>query len=96
MTCRVFLEQIHDLAEQINCPMMLARSMAKKETITMKGTVIEPLPNRVFRVEVKDQHQALARVSGKMKHWTRILPGDCVVVEFSPDDLNRGIITSRC
>jgi translation initiation factor IF-1 len=71
-------------------------NMAKKETIKIKGTVIEPLPNRMFRVEVENQHQVLARVSSKMRHWTRILPGDCVVVELSPDDMNRGNITSRC
>jgi translation initiation factor IF-1 len=71
--------------------------MAKKETIKVKGTVVEPLPNRIFRVELADRHQVLAHLSSTMhKHSVRILPGDCVEVELSPDDLNRGSITSRC
>jgi translation initiation factor IF-1 len=71
--------------------------MTPKEVITMKGTVVEPLPNAMFRVEVADGHQVLARISGKMRrHFIRLLPGDCVVVELSPDDLHRGYITSRC
>jgi translation initiation factor IF-1 len=70
--------------------------MTKKETITVKGTVVEPLPHKVFRVELANKHQVLARASSNMKHLVRILPGDCVVVEISPSDLNRGRLVSRC
>lgn len=70
--------------------------MAKAENITVKATVIEPLPNRTFRVELENKHQVLARLSGDMKHFIRILPGDCVVVKLSPKDLNRGRLVSRC
>ena len=72
------------------------QDMTKKETITVKGTVVEPLPNKVFRVELANKHHVLARVSRDMKHLVRILPGDCVVVEMSPSDLNRGRLISRC
>ena len=71
--------------------------MTKEETITVQGTVVEPLPNAMFRVELEDKHQVLAHIAGKMrKHFIRILPGDCVVVELSPSDLNRGRIIHRC
>jgi translation initiation factor IF-1 len=71
--------------------------MAKQETIKVTGTVVEPLPNAMFRVELANHHQVLANVSSKMrKHWARILPGDCVVVESSPDHLEHGSIISRC
>ena len=71
--------------------------MTKEEPIEVKGTVIEPLPNTMFRVELDNHHQVLARVSPKMrKHSIRILPGDCVVLELLPSDLNRGRIMSRC
>ena len=71
--------------------------MTLKKVITMKGTVVEPLPNAMFRVQVTPEHEVLANISERMhRHFLRILPGDCVVVELSPDDLNRGYITSRC
>ncbi|RKY01584.1 translation initiation factor IF-1, partial [Candidatus Poribacteria bacterium] len=61
-----------------------------------EGTVIEPLPNTMFRVELDNGHQILAYVSGKMRtHYIRILPGDRVVVELSPYDLTRGRIVYR-
>ena len=61
------------------------------------ATVIEPLPNAMFRVEMEDKHQVLAKVAGKLrKHFARILPGDCVVLKLSPKDLNRGTIISHC
>ena len=70
--------------------------MAKEEPIEVKGTVIEPLPNTMFRVELDNQRQVLARVSGKMrKHFIRLLPGDRVVVELLPGDMNRGSIIHR-
>ncbi len=72
-------------------------SMAKEEAIEVMATVLETLPNAMFRVALEDnQHQVLAHISGKMrKHFIRILPGDRVLVELSPYDLNRGRITYR-
>ena len=71
-------------------------SVAKEEAITVEGTVIEPLPNAMFRVELENGHKVLAHVSGKMrKFFIRILPGDQVTVELSPYDLTRGRITYR-
>jgi len=68
----------------------------KEEGIAVEGTVIEPLPNAMFRVELDTGHKVLAHVSGKMrKFFIRILPGDRVVVELSPYDLTRGRITYR-
>ncbi len=70
--------------------------MAKEESITLEGTVVEALPNARFRVEVESGHKILAHVSGKMrKFYIRILPGDRVTVEVSPYDLSRGRITYR-
>ena len=71
--------------------------MGKKEdSIEMEGTVVEPLPNAKFRVELENGHKVLAHISGKMRmHYIRILPGDRVVVELSPYDLSRGRITYR-
>ena len=70
--------------------------MAKEEGISVEGTVIEALPNAMFRVELENQHIVLAHVSGKMRmHFIRILPGDKVTVELSPYDLTRGRITYR-
>lgn len=70
--------------------------MAKEERIEFEGTVIEALPNAMFRVEIENGHKILAYVSGKMRtHFIRILPGDKVKVELSPYDLTRGRITYR-
>lgn len=72
--------------------------MSKKEdAIEVEATVVEPLPNAMFRVELdNNKHQVLAHISGKMrKHFIRILPGDRVLVELSPYDLNRGRIVYR-
>jgi translation initiation factor IF-1 len=71
--------------------------MAKEEGISVEGTVIEALPNAMFRVELDNNgHVILAHVSGKMRmHFIRILPGDKVTVELSPYDLTRGRITYR-
>lgn len=71
--------------------------MAKKDdAIELEGTVIEPLPNAMFRVELDNGHKVLAHISGKMRmHYIRILPGDRVVVELSPYDLSRGRIIYR-
>ena len=68
----------------------------RDDTIEVEGKVIEPLPNAMFRVELDNGHKVLAHISGKMRmHYIRILPGDRVVVELSPYDLNRGRITYR-
>jgi translation initiation factor IF-1 len=70
--------------------------MAKEEAIQVEATVVEPLPNAMFRVELENQHKVLAHISGKMrKHFIRILPGDRVLVELSPYDLTRGRIVYR-
>lgn len=68
----------------------------KEEAIELEGTVIEPLPNAMFKVELENGHQVLAHISGKMRmHYIRILPGDKVTVALSPYDLTRGRITYR-
>ncbi len=70
--------------------------MAKEEPIEVEGTIVEPLPNAMFRVELENGHRFLAYISGKMRmHYIRILPGDRVKVELSPYDLNRGRIVFR-
>jgi translation initiation factor IF-1 len=70
--------------------------MPKKETIEVEGTIKEPLPNAMFRVELSNGHKVLAHVSGKIRlHYIKILPGDKVLVELSPYDLSRGRITYR-
>jgi translation initiation factor IF-1 len=70
--------------------------MAKEDAIEIQGTVIEPLPNAMFRVELENGMKVLAHISGKMRmHFIRILPGDKVKVELSPYDLTRGRITYR-
>ncbi|PKN29869.1 MAG: translation initiation factor IF-1 [Deltaproteobacteria bacterium HGW-Deltaproteobacteria-21] len=70
--------------------------MAKEENITVEGTVVETLPNAMFRVELENGHRVLAHISGKMRmHFIKILPGDKVSVELSPYDLKRGRIVYR-
>jgi len=70
--------------------------VAKKDVIEVQGTVIEPLPNGMFRVELENGHKVLAHVSGKIRmHFIRILAGDKVTIELSPYDLTRGRITYR-
>lgn len=68
----------------------------KEDAIVLEGTVVEPLPNAMFRVELENGHKVLAHSSGKMRmHRIRILPGDRVQIELTPYDLNRGRITYR-
>ena len=70
--------------------------MAKDDVIEVRGKVVEPLPNAMFRVELEKGHRILAHVSGKMRmHFIRILPGDKVLVQISPYDLTRGRIVYR-
>ena len=68
----------------------------KEEPIEVEGTIVEPLPNAMFKVELETGHRILAYISGKMRmHYIRILPGDRVKVELSPYDLSRGRIVFR-
>ena len=68
----------------------------KEEPITVDATVVELLPNAMFRIELSNKHKVLAHISGKMRrHYIRILPGDKVVAELSPYDLTRGRIVYR-
>ncbi|MDD3921603.1 MAG: translation initiation factor IF-1 [Eubacteriales bacterium] len=70
--------------------------MPKEETIQVEGTVLEPLPNAMFKVELDNGHKILAHICGKMRmHFVRILPGDRVKVEMSSYDPTRGRITWR-
>lgn len=70
--------------------------MLKEEMIEMEGTVLEALPNAMFRVNLPNGHTVLAHLAGKMrKHFIKVLPGDKVKLELSPYDLSRGRITFR-
>lgn len=67
-----------------------------KDVIEVEGTVLEPLPNAMFNVELENGHKVLAHVSGKIRmNFIKILPGDKVTIELSPYDLSRGRITYR-
>ncbi len=70
--------------------------MAKQGHITVDGTIVDTLPNAMFKVRLDNGHEVLAHVSGKMRmHFIRILQGDKVTVELSPYDLSKGRITYR-
>ncbi len=70
--------------------------MAKDDVVELEGTVVEALPNAMFKVELENGHQILAHISGKLRvHYIRILPGDKVTVEMSTYDLTKGRITWR-
>ena len=70
--------------------------MSKADVIEVEGTVVEAMPNAMFRVEIQGGHQLLAHISGKLRmNYIRILPGDKVTVEISPYDLTKGRITWR-
>ncbi|EEV66291.1 translation initiation factor IF-1 [Staphylococcus aureus] len=70
--------------------------MAKQDVIELEGTVLDTLPNAMFKVELENGHEILAHVSGKIRmNYIRILPGDKVTVEMSSYDLTRGRITYR-
>ena len=70
--------------------------MAKEDMIEVEGTVVETLPNAMFKVELQNKHTILAHVSGKLRmNYIRIVPGDKVTVEMSPYDLTKGRITWR-
>ena len=70
--------------------------MAKNDSIEVVGTVLEALPNAMFKVKLENDFEVLAHISGKMRmNYIRILPGDKVKIELSPYDLTRGRITWR-
>lgn len=70
--------------------------MAKDDVLEVEGTVVENLPNAMFKVELENGHQVLAHISGKLRmNFIKILPGDKVTLEMSPYDLTRGRITWR-
>jgi len=70
--------------------------LSKEDVIEIEGTVVEALPNAMFRVELANGHKILAHVSGKLRmNYIRIVPGDKVTVEMSPYDLSKGRITWR-
>ena len=70
--------------------------MAKDDVLELDGTVVETLPNAMFKVELENGHQILAHISGKLRmNFIKILPGDKVTIEMSPYDLTRGRITWR-
>ena len=70
--------------------------MARDDAIRVEGTVVEVLPNTMFRVELSNKHRVLAHISGKMRlNFIRLMPGDKVTVEMSPYDLSKGRITFR-
>lgn len=70
--------------------------MAKQGSIEQDGTIVEALSNAMFRVELKNGHQVIAHISGKMRmHYIKLLPGDSVKLEMSPYDLSKARITMR-
>jgi translation initiation factor IF-1 len=88
--CRSARTGIHRESGEVRTP------VAKRDAIEVEGTVIEPLPNTMFAVELENGHRVLAHISGKLRmNFIRILPGDRVRVELSPYDLTRGRITYR-
>ena len=85
-----------DSAQKAEGALSLRELMPKEEAIEVEGTVMETLPNAMFRVELADGHRVLAHISGKMrKYYIKIVTGDKVTVELSPYDLTRGRITFR-
>ena len=83
-------------SRQYGKPKDLSRGMAKDGAIELEGTIVESLPNAMFRVELENGHKVLAHISGKMRmHYIRILPGDKVTVELTPYDLSRARIVFR-
>lgn len=92
-------DRCNESAEQDVCPAQSRRvplPKTKEDAIVLEGTIVESLPNAMFRVELENGHKVLAHISGKMRmHYIRILPGDKVQVELTPYDLTRGRITYR-
>ncbi len=88
-------------AKPIDAPFMTSLTTKKgnlmaKDVIELEGTILEAMPNAMFRVKLENDHEILAHISGKIrKNFIRILPGDKVKVEMTPYDLSRGRITFR-
>ncbi len=83
---------------RLQSPVLLKgiKTLSKEDHIEMEGTVIDTLPNTMFRVELENGHVVTAHISGRMrKHYIRILTGDKVKVELTPYDLTKGRITYR-
>jgi translation initiation factor IF-1 len=92
----IILEIRHYLAGSKLRLKHLEDSMAKEDNIEMQGTVLDTLPNTMFRVELENGHVVTAHISGKMrKNYIRILTGDKVTVELTPYDLSKGRIVFR-
>ena len=80
----------------LNDDMLKGALLTKEDVIELEGTVLEALPNAMFRVELENGHKILAHISGKMRmHYIKILPGDKVKVEMTPYDLTKGRISFR-
>ena len=78
------------------CGLLKKSFMSSKDIVELEGTVLETLPNAMFRVKKDDGGEALAQISGRMrKFYIKIIPGDRVKMEFSPHDLTRGRVTYR-
>jgi translation initiation factor IF-1 len=93
-----FLLSIRAKWRALNDPLttLFEALMAKEDQIEMEGTIVDTLPNTMFRVELENGHIVTAHISGKMrKHYIRILTGDKVKVEMTPYDLTKGRITYR-
>ena len=70
--------------------------MSKADVIELEGTVVEKLPNAMFRVKLENEYEVIAHISGKLRmNYIRILPGDKVTIEMSPYDLSKGRIIWR-
>ena len=94
--CRVLHVAKKILANMIKYTEEKIRKTMSKDVIELEGTILESLPNAMFRVELENGHEILAHISGKIrKNFIRILPGDKVKVEMTPYDLSRGRITYR-
>jgi len=81
---------------QFLAEILKGKKMAKDDVIELEGTILESMPNAMFKVKLENNHEILAHISGKIrKNFIRILPGDKVKVEMTPYDLSRGRITFR-
>jgi translation initiation factor IF-1 len=90
------LSESAELGVSSSNPRRVPLAKPKDDAIVLEGTIVESLPNAMFRVELENGHNVLAHISGKMRmHYIRILPGDKVQVELTPYDLTRGRITYR-
>ena len=97
MTDAVRDEDIRKVLKEKSCKELKeAQSMSKADVIEVEGTVLEKLPNAMFKVELENKHVVLAHISGKLRmNFIRILPGDKVTIELSPYDLDKGRIIWR-